>query len=236
MDKKENDNFDEFASDYREVHTKNVEGLTGKNSEYFSEYKIKEIATYFDTDSDISILDLGCGDGISSKFFVSEFKHCSYSGIDISEESVKIAKEKYNSVKNASFSVYDGEKIPFEENSFDLVFIACVMHHISTNYHANIINECKRVLKKNGKLIIFEHNPYNPLTLKAVNTCPFDKDAVLMKAKYLKKLCLSCGLSDISARYTIFFPRVGILEKMTPIEKHLFWFPIGGQYYVIAKK
>lgn len=236
MQKTENDNFDEFAANYREVHTENVQKLSGKDSEYFSEYKIAELARRFDTDAQIKVLDLGCGDGISSKFFRSIFRNCSYSGIDISGESVDIAKEQYCSLGNVTFEVYDGEHIPFEDDSFDMVFIACVMHHIKSDNHKNIISECRRVLKDQGSLVIFEHNPNNPVTMKAVNTCPFDKDAVLMKSKYLKNLMTECGLTDAKVRYTIFIPRKGILEKLVPIEKGLYWCPMGGQYYVTAKK
>ena len=161
---------------------------------------------------------------------------CIYNGIDISEESINFAKKNYGSLTNVSFQVYEGKKIPFENNTFDLVFMSCVMHHIKSDDHKSIIEECKRVLKDNGLIIIFEHNPNNPLTLKAVNTCPFDKDAVLLKSKQLKNLFVSCGLKDVLVRYTIFIPRKGILEKLTFIEKFLYWLPIGGQYYIVGKK
>ncbi len=236
MQKAQNDNFDEFAANYREVHTENVQKLSGKDSEYFSEYKIVELSRRFDTDKKIRILDLGCGDGICSKFFRSIFKNSSYTGIDISEESVDVAKKQYSSLGDVSFEVYDGEHIPFEDNSFDLVFIACVMHHIKSDNHKQIVSECRRVLKDQGSLVIFEHNPNNPVTMKAVNTCPFDKDAVLMKSKYLKRLMTDCGLAGAKVRYTIFIPRVGILEKLVPLERGLYWCPMGGQYYVTANK
>ena len=42
--------------------------------------------------------------------------------------------------------------------------------------------ELKRVLRAGGACVIFEHNPLNPLTVQAVNTCPFDENAVLIKA------------------------------------------------------
>ena len=236
MKKTEDDNFDEFAANYRAIHTENVQKLSGKGSEYFSEYKISELARCFDTNANVQILDLGCGDGISSKFFVAQFKNCVYSGIDISQKSVDRAREQYGSIENVSFEVYDGEHIPFEDNSFDMVFIACVMHHIKSDHHPSIINECKRVLKNQGSVVVFEHNPNNPVTMRAVNTCTFYKDAVLMKSKYLKKLMASCGLSDVKVRYTIFMPRIKILELLVPLERILSWCPIGAQYYVIGKK
>lgn len=35
--------FDEFAEDYREIHTKNVQGISGADSSYFGEFKVRII-------------------------------------------------------------------------------------------------------------------------------------------------------------------------------------------------
>ena len=228
--------FDNYADDYRSIHTNNVQKLTGKDSDYFSEYKIKEIYGTFKDKKKMRILDVGCGDGNSAAFFRKYFPDCDYYGIDISEKSIDVATKKYSDMERMSFSVYDGSHIPFEDDSFDLIFIACVMHHIDKRQHKAIMKECMRVLSPSGNLIIFEHNPYNPLTMRSVNTCPFDEDAVLMNSKYLRKLLAFIGYKNIEVRYTIFVPRFGPLEKLTFIEKYLYKLPIGGQYYINAKK
>lgn len=228
--------FDNFASDYREIHTQNVQKLSGKDSDYFSEYKIKELTSFIDVEKNIMLLDLGCGDGNSARYIKQYYPKCNYYGIDISKESINIAKQKYGSCKNVSFSTYNGRKIPYEDGCFDIVFIACVMHHINYRNHKKIIKECMRVLKSGGKLVIFEHNPYNPLTVKTVKDCPFDEDAVLMSSKYLKRLVKYIGFRKVNTRYTIFVPRIGMLERLAVFEKYLYKLPIGGQYYIIAEK
>lgn len=233
--KKQDDNFDKYADNYRNIHTKNIKQLSGKDSNFFTEYKIKEISHLFKNKKRIRILDVGCGDGNSAKYFLEYFKNIEYIGIDISSDSIKVARNNNNNSK-FHFEVYDGKNIPFEQKSFDLVFIACVMHHVSPKNHISLLKECKRVLKNDGTVIIFEHNPYNPLTLKTVNNCPFDKDAILMSSRYLRKTLKYCCYSNINLRYTFFIPRYGFLEKITFIEKYLFWLPIGGQYYVYANK
>ena len=228
--------FDNYASDYREIHTQNVQKLSGKDSDYFSEYKIKELTTFIDVTKKLKILDLGCGDGNSAGYIMKYYPECDYYGIDISKESINIAKQRFSSQNNANFKTYNGEKIPFENDTFDVIFIACVMHHIDSSNHKKIMRECRRVLKKGGKLVIFEHNPYNPLTIKTVNDCPFDEDAVLMSSKYLKKLVAYIGFKRVKVKYTIFVPRIGLLEKLVFIEKYLYGLPIGGQYYICAEK
>ncbi len=47
------------------------------------------------------------------------------------------------------------------------------------------------VLKKKGRVYIFEHNPYNPVTRYLVATCEFDRDAVLFKKKFPCAVCWS---------------------------------------------
>ncbi len=55
-------------------------------------------------------------------------------------------------------------------------------------------------------MIIFEHNPYNPITRFMVNTCEFDKDAVLLTRKELIKIFINNGFSLIKGKYCLFFP------------------------------
>jgi len=61
-----------------------------------------------------------------------------------------------------SYTPFDAEKMPFEDDSFDFVFIAGALHHINDGQAA--YNESVRVIKRNGKICIFEPN------LRAVGT------------------------------------------------------------------
>lgn len=181
-----------------------------------------------------NVLDLGCGDGKSAYYIDSLCDINSYVGIDISEKS--IIKAKSRNINNTTFRAYDGKNIPYEDNSFDIVFIACVLHHIDVDNRQDILSECYRVLKKGGEIIIFEHNPNNPLTLKTVKDCPFDEGIVLQTARGLKKLLSSVKFECIKVCYTIFMPRKGVFKKLIGVEKYLKWCGLGGQYYIVAKK
>lgn len=228
-----NEIFDKCSEDYREMHTENIGKFSGTDSEYFSEYKIKEIYDRY-PETPGKWLDLGCGDGLAGIYVNKYYPNTGYYGIDISGNSINKAK-KLN-LQNASFLLYDGESIPFEDNTFDVIYLACVMHHIIPSQRDGILNECKRVLKENGKLIIFEHNTYNPVTRKLVNDCIFDNDAILVNEKSLRKMLKKLGYKNIKRRYTIFFPRKKIFNWLIPLEKHLSWCMFGGQYYCVAEK
>jgi SAM-dependent methyltransferase len=89
------------------------------------------------------ILDLGCGSGIFGKKIEEKLKK-EVIGIDIVDKRVcKIP-----------FKIYDGKKIPFSEDYFDVVVVAFVLHH--TEDPISILKEAKRVGKK---IIIFEDLP-----------------------------------------------------------------------------
>lgn len=231
--KREFDNFDEFAKDYRATHDKSVE-ISGADSDYFSEYKILEVLKYEQANDSIRILDFGCGDGNSSKYFRKYFNNSQIVGIDVSEQSIKEANQK--KVENAIFQSFNGSTIPFDDNQFDLIFTSMVFHHIEHKLHENILNEIRRVLKPGGRFYNFEHNPYNPLTRKVVNECPFDEDAVLLKPSYHKMITIKSGLNLKNLNFTLFLPRHKFFKPLLGLEKILTWCPIGAQYYIRSIK
>jgi SAM-dependent methyltransferase len=89
------------------------------------------------------VLDLGCGSGIFSEKFQKKFNK-EVIGIDIVDKRVS----------QIPFRLYDGKRIPFPENFFDLVIISFVLHH--TKDPISILKEAKRVGKR---IIIFEDLP-----------------------------------------------------------------------------
>jgi len=226
------DNFDEFAEEYREIHNKAIK-ISGADSNYFSEYKVVEIKKS-EQNSRINLLDFGCGDGNSSIYFRKHFEKMTINGIDISEESIRKAKEK--NIPDAAFQPFNGLEIPHPDNTFDVVFTSMVFHHIEHRLHANILKEIRRVLVPGGRFYIFEHNPNNPLTRKIVRECIFDQDAVLLKPNYCKNIINQAGFRDANINFTIFFPRHRLLNWATGLEPMLKWLPIGAQYYIKALK
>jgi len=150
------DNFDVFAENYRDTHDKCIK-LSGADSNYFSEYKIVELKNQEKQRTSSSILDFGCGDGNSCVYIRKHFENkLAITGIDISSSSIDIANKR--KIPNASFKDFDGTKIPYDDNSFDIVFTSMVFHHISFDLHEKLMLEIHRVLKKGGRFYIFEHN------------------------------------------------------------------------------
>ena len=120
------DDFDEYAKNYRDVHSPNIK-ISGADSLYFAKYKIKYLLE-FEQNEPLKILDIGCGDGAVEGFIHQYFPQWKTTGIDVSAESLKIAETK--NIPNTEFKVFDGTMLPFEADTFDVVFIASVLHHI----------------------------------------------------------------------------------------------------------
>jgi ubiquinone/menaquinone biosynthesis C-methylase UbiE len=89
------------------------------------------------------VLDLGCGNGIVAREFQKFFK-AEIFGIDIKDQRIE----------KIPFKIFDGFKIPFPEDYFDLVLICYVLHHAKDP--VLLLKEAKRVSKK---IIIFEDLP-----------------------------------------------------------------------------
>ena len=227
------DNFDQFATDYRQIHNDNIR-LTGADSHYFSEFKVKWLRQYYENQTVGHILDLGAGDGTCLTYFNQYFPESKLKGIDVSELSIEEAAAK--KIPNTEVLAYDGTKIPFSDNQFDLILVATVMHHIRFELHDGLIKEALRVLKPGGKIFIVEHNPHNPVTMHMVNTCPFDEDAVLLKPAYTKTLLQKTGFKSVKNHFTLFFPRGGVFKAFHFLEKFLSPIPIGGQYVAVGEK
>ena len=60
-------------------------------------------------------------------------------------------------------------------SSYDLIVLSNVLHHVRPEDRPNLILEIIARPAKHGKLVIFEHNPMNPLTRWAVSECVSDE-------------------------------------------------------------
>ncbi len=226
------DDFDEFANEYRNIHTKNLQ-WSGADSLYFASQKVQMMHPY-ECNTTLKMLDVGCGDGATELFVHQHFPDWIITAVDVSGTSIQVAQKR--NIANVTFLLYDGTTIPATDNSVDIVFMAGVLHHVNFNLHPNLLKEIYRVLKIGGRLYLFEHNPLNPMTRYLVNTCVFDKDAKLLSNIYSRSLVRKFKMKILNNTFIIFFPRKGLLSKLIFLEKWFSWFPFGGQYFIRAIK
>lgn len=100
----------------------------------------------------MKILEVGCGGGLFTNMIKYYFPDCEVYGVDIDDNHIEFAKKKCSELNlDVKYSVADINSLPFNEETFDLVFSHTVVEHIPFDI---FIKEQKRVLKKGGRLLI----------------------------------------------------------------------------------
>ena len=227
--------FDKFADEYHSTHATNI-AISGEDPDYFAEYKIRilaeELATRR-TGADVgspAVLDFGAGVGTSVPFLRQYLPQARVTCLDVSRKSLAVGERRFPGA--ARFLAFGGREIPLPDSSHDVALAACVFHHVDQAEHIQLFREFHRVLRPGGFVLVFEHNPYNPLTRHAVNTCPFDENAELIAAPSLRRSLRAAGFRQCRIAYTVFFPR--FLRALRGAERLMRWIPLGAQYYVLA--
>lgn len=224
--------FDAHATSYKEVLDRSI-GFSGEDSAYFAEYKIRDLhheltRSGSDTSTDLKMMDFGCGVGASMPHARRYFAQAELLGVDVSQESLDQARARHGEL--ASFLPLEDGKWPPEATLLDAAYAMCVFHHVDEEAHIRILTGIRNRLKPGGMMMVYEHNPYNPLTVHVVNSCPFDENAKLIRASVMVQRCRAAGYKDVKVRYRVFFP--GFLKVFRFAEGMLSWLPLGGQYYV----
>lgn len=225
--------FDKFAEEYLATHKTNL-AVTGEHPDYFARYKIVEVARRL-RGMGIAprrVLDFGCGIGNSAPHLRGAFPEAEITAVDVSEKSLAVARARFPGA--AEFVAYDPKGAPpAPAEGYDLIFSACVFHHIEHEEHAGIFAKLRERLAPGGVMAIFEHNPVNPVSRYIVATCPFDENAVLIAAGDLARRQRQAGFSRVGVTYTGFFP--GPLKALRGLEPLMARLPLGAQYYTLAR-
>lgn len=228
--------FDRLADDYSNVHKKSLSIFSNMDLSYFVSYKVNILKDHI-FNLPKNILDFGCGIGLSSKYISEQFPMSKIWGIDTS--SLSIEKAKKLKISNAIFSCVDITKQELNLPLFDVIFVSCVFQHIMPKDRQKVLSKLLSLLSKNGKLFIFEHNPYNPITNLIYNMTEIDNGCCMMSHFELNKILKEIILNDFviyQTFFSIFMPRYMFLSKIFFLEKYLKKIPIGAQYYKIIQR
>jgi len=218
--------FDNYSDEYNDIMDDCV-GVFGQEAEYFQQYKSEYLQRIANGITPAKILDFGCGVGNFSNVLAKTFPTAEVHGYDVSSKSIDIARK--SPLHNVSFSSNLGDL----DERYDLVVVANVMHHIPPNQRESAIDEIWSRVRTDGQVIVFEHNPLNPLTRWVVKHCAFDADAILLKPRETTGYFLRRKAS-VRRDYIVFFPKM--VSWLKPLEPALMWLPLGAQYAVVAQK
>ncbi|MEK6841470.1 MAG: class I SAM-dependent methyltransferase [Nanoarchaeota archaeon] len=105
------------------------------------------------------VLDAGCGTGRNIQLLLN-LGAKKVVGIDLTPKLLDFAKNKFKSNKKIQLFQHNlEEKLPFKNESFDVVICCKALPHV--NHIKQTLNEFNRVLKKRGIMMIDFYSPYS---------------------------------------------------------------------------
>jgi len=147
------------------------------------------------------VLDLGCGVGITP-CNTSKAQGCRIVGVDLRESLIDRARERARRLgleDRVEFRVADAQRLPFEDNSFDVVMAESVLAFVEDKPGA--VRECLRVTRPEGFLGITEATWIEAPPQRIVDTLSgtFGPGFAVLDTKGWKKLLQGSGLRDVVA-------------------------------------
>jgi ubiquinone/menaquinone biosynthesis C-methylase UbiE len=115
------------------------------------------------------VLDVGSGLGLLAKEVALKIPHGKVTGLEKSEEQIKLCPA---SVSNLTFIKGDAHNMPFDDNSYDVVYCRYILEHVANPL--KVLNEVRRVLVNRGRLFVQENNI---LAIEMYPECPHFKKA-----------------------------------------------------------
>jgi len=121
---------------------------------------LKEVRSYVPRFSGMRkgdrVLDVCCGTG--DQAFYYEKMGILAAGIDFNPKMIKTAEERKEKEKNENvfFLTADAKNLPFEDDFFDFASASLALHEMDRKSRGEAFSEMKRVVKKNGNLILID--------------------------------------------------------------------------------
>lgn len=142
--------------DYEALSKKHFDGQAAeydrRDTYYYSQngkISCRDIAEQIRERSYESLLDVGCGTGFLIDLLTKQ-KPARYCGVDLSDEMIRVARNKQ--IEGAEFVVSSADRLPYPDGSFDVVTCSQSFHHYP--YPEQAMREAKRVLKPGGLYIL----------------------------------------------------------------------------------
>lgn len=224
--------FDEFAGDYDAALNQGLK-FSGETKEYFAENRVKWFKGRLGAElrPGWRCLDYGCGTGTATPYLMETLGLGSLTGVDLSEESLAMARKDHGSPKVDFQPLGALDSLP---NAFDVGYCNGVFHHIPPAQRAGCAKAIFNSLKPGAVFALWENNAWNPVVRFMMSRVPFDADAIVLFPAEARKLMRDAGFEILSTDSLFVFPAaLGFLRGLEP---SLCKLPIGGQYQVLCRK
>lgn len=235
--------FDNVARDYERIHNRSLP--PGVHSGDFIRQRVASVTRWLSdgyAGREFFYLDFGCGNGRMLKSLfesdllkpLAEQGRLRLFGFDTSVESINEAKSLMGDERVCLVS--DLNHLP-RDVRFDFVISCHVFHHIPPSERAGTVEGLANRMRPASRIVIWEHNPFNPITRLLVKMCPFDDDARLLTLRSTKTLFGQNAFRFIQHAYVnVFPPGWQRLYVLSAIEKKLLGVPVGAQYWAMFER
>ncbi len=190
---------------------------------------IKHILSLAAVNSGGNVLDLACGTGGFKSVF--ESFNFIYAGVDIDNES------ELNNIKKCDIA---NHMLPFNDDSFDLIFFKMGIEHLTIKEISNTLSEALRVLRPGGSLVVLtpdwkwsyksfydEYTHQTPFTSSSLNSA-------LKMARYDVKLCRSFIQLPIIWKYPFLRVLADVAALLYPIVQKIKFIKYSKERVVLA--
>jgi ubiquinone/menaquinone biosynthesis C-methylase UbiE len=158
----EKKHYNSIAISSQEKGIKNADDFVNVQADEYFHSQVRECLKRKETGL---ILDYGCGTGDKLERY-HKFQKWSIIGIDISEESIKLARKSHDFTTQVKYMVMDCEKTEFPDNTFDIIIDYGTFSSVDIKKGSR---EISRIIKPDGILICIEtlgHNPFANINRK----------------------------------------------------------------------
>lgn len=233
--------FDSFAADYSGGMDNSVKALLGNSGDDFLDVKLqwllRKVPALATAGADFTLLDYGCGRGDLLRLMAKRGLRPRMLGSDVSGAMLREGAKAWplEFAPLPSLLQQAGAGVPCDSGVADLVVISSVLHHVPVAERPDVYREINRILKPGGRVVVFEHNPLNPVTRYVVSHTPIDRNAILLHAGEVAGGLQQAGFGTVRTNYIMFAPpRWQALG--TSLDRLLSWLPFGAQYAASARK
>jgi len=101
------------------------------------------------------VLDVGCGTGTQLSYY--QEVGCKVFGLDSSPAMLGIARQTLG--EHAKLYLGNASKLPYQDEMFDLVIATLTLHEMPALIRMEAVAECKRVVKRDGRILFIDHHP-----------------------------------------------------------------------------
>jgi len=166
----------------------------------------------------LSVLDVGCGLGESSVFFAQQ--GADVTALDLSPEMVRLTERLAERHQvHVEGVAHAGEDLPFADESFDLVYLANIIHHVEDR--KRLYREVHRVLRPGGQFFSWDPVAYNPAInlYRRIATDVRTPDEQPLKMKDLRQI--RSVFPEVEVRFTwllalTLFGKFALIDRLDP--------------------